>query len=121
MKQRIIQVIGLPGSGKTTTINKFVSAHPDVTFLDYATNKIKNTYYKNYKYCIIESACGFSNIPSNVVQLRIPKTQWITQLTKRDGVIDHYYMSLLESQMIVPDSVVNSSEELFGYLSLNYA
>ena len=73
----LIQVVGLPCSGKSTTLKKLQKnlsfahidkqKHPTLTQIQEVITKTSKPH------CIIESACGFSDLESIVILLKVPQ------------------------------------------------
>jgi GTPase SAR1 family protein len=119
-----VQIIGLPCSGKTTIIKKYLSKNLDIDYIDIRSFNEPN---KNFKYVkkirkstsllIAESACGVSIPGTEVVRLDIPKKELFTRMLDRDNQLDEDYLSLLETQMIPAKFTVRSESALIGLLN----
>lgn len=109
----IIQLIGLPCSGKTYVLNKIKSKNKSILSLDLSNYKgsfrekrLKKdvTIAQNTnKFIIIESACGLENLNSIVILLRVSKHQLISNQQKRKETNSNYYKSQLIDQMLPPN------------------
>ena len=118
-----VQIIGLPCSGKTTIIKKYISANPNISYIDIRNfdEPNKNSKYirkikKSGSLLIAESACGVSISGTEVVRLDIPKTELFSRMLKRDKKLDEDYLSLLETEMIPAKFTVRSENALIGLL-----
>lgn len=105
---RVLQIIGLPGSGKTTAIEATRKSHPgSFSFLD-----IRNYQGKQYDRLlldiqnlpspvVVESACGVRSLPKDIVILiDTPFHIACQRCHNRDGHVDSDYMSLLTTQLL---------------------
>ena len=117
-----IQVTGLPGSGKTTHIQKFLKENPNVQFLDirdfngiYRERKFRKALREAKGPIIAESACGIRGT-GYVIRVNTPIETVYRQLQARDGHVDPEYLSLLGTQMVPAHCTLNSPEHLFGQL-----
>jgi len=120
-----IQVIGLPGSGKSTQIAKFRNFKPDVQLLDIRLfnggrrdRLFKQAIVRTERDLIAESACGVYVKGSIVVHLKTPMRRVYAQLFKRDGYVDEDYLSLLSTQLIPAQYTIDVPAELPELLSL---
>lgn len=118
-----IQVIGLPGSGKTTYIRKFLEENPDVQYLDirnfsgrYRERKFRKAFQSTVDPVIAESACGIRNT-GHIIRVNTPIETTYRQLEARDGVADAEYLSLLGTQMVPAHCTLEAPEDLPGYLT----
>ena len=121
-----IQVIGLPGSGKTTYIKQYLGARQPntITYYDTASffgenfkEKFKKKVKRSKENVIAESACGVYIRDSEVIKLDIPTNQRRRQYREREGKeLDIQYESLLETQMIPARYTVKSGRALFEIL-----
>lgn len=114
-----IQVIGLPGSGKTTGINIYIDKNKDMSVLDLATFKapgrerlFTEAIKKQDSDLIAESACGVDLSGTYVVKLKITESKLIDQLLQRGDKFDLCYTSYLVSQMLPANYTVSNSEQL---------
>ena len=121
----LIQVVGLPCSGKSTTIKSLSSIydfihldkknmHSCAVFNDFK-QKIKADPNKIY---IIESACGFESPESIVVLLRVPKSQLKKQTKMRNEKFTEHDYEQLNDQIIAADYTAYSTKELLKTLKM---
>lgn len=117
-----LQVIGLPGSGKTTAVARVASKHRDIKLIDIrdflaAGHFKKEVQFKKAiiedksKKLIAESACG-AKVNLYTIRLDVPIQQVYHQLRLRGDHVDEDYLSILHSQMVPADCTINSSEDL---------
>ena len=102
-----IQIIGLPCTGKTTYIKRYLEEYTDITYIDINnyTNSNKQREYKNAILkasgkVIAESACGVSLRNTEVVRLETDVRTLYQRNISRDKNLDEDYLSLLRGQMI---------------------
>jgi broad-specificity NMP kinase len=123
----IVQVIGLPGAGKTTAINSYLSKRKlvNVNYIDICSFKGENKeklFRKAIKatngHVIAESACGIYRIPGYIVKINTPIEAVYNRLRRRSSDVDPDYLSLLNSQMITANSHVEDEEELSQILDV---
>lgn len=120
-----IQIIGLPGSGKTTAIKKYLALnkHKYINYIDYANfsnkknllNKIKQLNGSNL---IIESACGMILNNTSIIKYDKPIQEVYKNFNDREGYLDEDYISLLESKMIPAKYTVRTDGALFNMLDI---
>ena len=118
-----IQIIGLPGSGKTTVIEKYLIDNKHINYLDYAKFPNKKHFYKKLKELkstslIIESACGMILNNTPIIKYDKPIQEVYRNFNKREGYLDENYMSLLESKMIPAKYTVRTEKALFNILDI---
>lgn len=119
----IVQVVGLPGAGKTTGINAYlaeIQLHR-VQYLDIAHYSGPNKEW-DFKRSILEashtapviaeSACGQPRLPGYVICIDPPPLVIYQRLLERDGVLDEDYLSLLKTCMTRAHRTIDSAEEL---------
>lgn len=113
-----VQVIGLPGAGKTTGISKFYwercpswdwPLFLDVRDIGYPLLHI--SIVSTPQSLIAESACGVQ-AASYVLSLSPPMHIVYDQLMQRDGELDENYISQLASNMPSADRTITSSDDL---------
>ena len=118
----VIQVTGLPGAGKSTAINKYISSLDPkcpVEYLDIANFtgnlRVKEIYSRIAKAkhtVILESAIGL-NCPSKaIIRLACSIDTVSARLLSRDGNFNHRYLTLLNELMITPTDIIESPEDL---------
>ena len=118
-----VQIIGLPGSGKTTYIQQYLrNTNLDVAFLDirnfagtYRDRLFRQAILQHSGNLIAESACGVRRA-GLVIQIDTPIQQVYAQLLKRDKQFDEEYLSLLGTQMVTADYTLEMPEDLPGLL-----
>ena len=118
-----IQIIGLPGSGKTTVITKYLAKNKNIKYLDYAKFHNKRDFYKKLKELnntnlIIESACGMMINNTSIIKYDKPIQEIYRNFNNREGYLDENYMSLLESKMIPAKYTVRTDKALFNMLDI---
>jgi broad-specificity NMP kinase len=99
----IIQLIGLPGVGKTTLLKNFNSIKKiDIKDFNCSNRELEITkYISNVKEnLIIESACGIEIENSIVILLKKNKKIVKQQLQSRGESEDFYDLQAIEDQMI---------------------
>lgn len=120
----IVQIIGLPGTGKTTLIKDYLkNTFLDIDYFDLANYTGKHKNYncttdikKSSKKTIVESALGL-NIPCSKVLLYKQDTRTVYHRhLLREGYLDEDYLSLLETKMIKPDFTVTTQKAMFTVL-----
>ena len=116
-----IQIIGLPCSGKTTAIKKFLKQNKNVSYLDIRdynsnTKKFKTDIIKKNGNLIAESACGVNIFDTEIVRLEIPIRTLNKRSLLRDKEFDDDYMSLLTTQMIPAKYTVRDEKALIELL-----
>jgi hypothetical protein len=119
----IVQVIGLPCSGKTTALKKWFKTNNDVKYYDVVNfSEFKNvktelSKTKNKK-VLLESACGIHLNNSTVILYRQPMSKILERHKIRKETIDEDYLSLLQSKMMIPNYTVNNNESLHNILDV---
>ena len=124
-----VQLIGLPGSGKSNFINNYIGKYTNVQHIDICD--IKATCYsereKIFKYQIVnsqgpliaESACGISIPHVYVIRLDVPLRYIYERFKGRESYLDEDYLSLLSTEIIRADYVVKQQPELLEILFNN--
>ena len=123
-----IQIIGLPGSGKSTGIHKFLRSqerykkfrHLDIRFFQ-GLNKeqaLVSAIDQSLLDVIAESVCGVRAKSNIVIRVQESLPTIYDRLLLRDGHIDENYLSLLAGQITSADFTVTSSDDLPGLLKL---
>lgn len=123
----IIQVIGLPGSGKSTLIKKYLENKSlnDVAYYDMANftgkdlerNFKKRIKSSSKKYILAESACGVHIHNSETIKLDIEIGIRREQYMDREGQEpDYHYESLLETRMVPPKYTIKNEQAFFDIL-----
>lgn len=119
----IIQVIGLPCSGKTTALKKWFKSNTNVKYYDIADfsqsknvkTKLSKTRNKNV---LLESACGIHLNDSIVILYKQPMSKILERHKIRKETIDEDYLSLLQSNMMIPNYTVNNTKSLYNMLDI---
>ena len=123
-----VQVIGLPGAGKSVGIARFLESAPGHNWIDIrhfsGPSKVRlfrQALLSSPPGTVGESACG-AYIPGDlVVRLNPPIDVVYRNCLERDGWLDEDYLSLLEGCMVEPHIVVSSPEELTRTLKRLFA
>lgn len=120
----VVQVIGLPCSGKTTAIKTFLEMNPSIKHIDIRDYKNENEFKKavtsfvDKKVEIVaESASGFYIEKTKVIKLEIPKMELYSRSLVRDKTFDADYFSLLETVMLRTKYTVSTKDGLIALLS----
>tara|TARA_Y100000310_G_C20512176_1_gene729426 strand:- start:298 stop:771 length:474 start_codon:yes stop_codon:yes gene_type:complete len=129
-----IQIIGLPGSGKTTLIKKYLERRksnldkPDPLNIKYYSlgadggqNKAEKIMRYAHRTIILETACGVAYTNSEIIKLEIPTKRRREQYLRRENLKEFtekmiQYESLLESQMLPAKYTVSTEEAFFNIL-----
>ena len=119
----IVQVIGLPCSEKTTALNEWFKKNQNVKYYDIANfnelSKVKSQIKKSHsKNVLLESACGIHLNNSIVILYKQPMKKIFERHKIRNEIIDEDYLSLLRSNMLVPNYTVNNSKSLYNMLDV---
>lgn len=121
----VVQIIGLPCSGKSTAIRQYLKTEQNIHYLDYANysnpfrllRKIKSILLKDSdSKILIESACGIRYNSNKVILYQQPIELVYQRHSKRNEPLDEDYLSLLQQEMIKPDLTVTSDKALFATL-----
>lgn len=120
----MVQVTGLPGSGKTTAIESFLGTTEElVRYLDLnmfsgptKEEEFASALLSVKENTIGESACGVTIPMGFTVRLDIPLEEVYQNLLLRDKTVDPDYLSLIRQAMIHPDVVVSNQHDLVGLL-----
>lgn len=116
-----IQVIGLPGAGKTTAIERFLEIYKphNVTYLDIRTvyepnkeSKFKKLIEQSKDNVIAESATGVWLANTITVHLDPPIETIYKNLKTRGSNVDPDYLSLLAGQIYTPNYRIIRAEEI---------
>jgi len=128
-----VQVIGLPGSGKSYLLKKYLKERDlkSILYIDMASeefNTKETCYVKDIKLfkkkiqntsrnVLAESACGVSLGETKVIKLIIDNVKRRKQFKKRENKdADIQYESLLETKMVPAAYTVKNEETLFNVL-----
>jgi len=121
----IVQIIGLPCTGKTTLINEYIKHNTKVNYIDLAKYKgrfkIKDCISdvkKSSGKILVESACGLAIQKSIVVLYKQPINLIYSRHELRGDHLDEDYLSLLSTQMKKPNFTVTSREAFNSTLDL---
>ena len=111
-----IQVIGLPGAGKTTGIQLF-NQQDLVSFLDIRSFNLNKEQgfikaIRDQGDLIAESSCGVDAGLTYIVKLEVEKTQLLKNLSNRGEKLGPYYIQCLKDQMLPANYVVHSTYDL---------
>ena len=117
-----IQVIGLPGAGKTTRIKQFLKETNllDIQHLDIGQltttwltkeQALKKFLTKKHN-LIAESACGIRRKDTIVIKVDTPPFIIYERCLIRDGFVDEDYLSLLSWQMIPASYILQTDSDL---------
>ena len=118
-----LQLIGLPGSGKTTALQllRSESKFSCLSFFDIRSyahlpfkkqHKIQQDINLISGPTLVESACGLYVPKSIVIRLEVPTPTLYERLRLRDGFVDCDYISFLREQMIPHQYTITSSGDL---------
>ena len=119
----IVQVIGLPCSGKTTALAKWFENNNHVKYYDIAnfnkSSKVKTQIRKcKTKSILLESACGIQLNNSIVILYKQPMKKIFERHKIRNEILDEDYLSLLQSKMLIPNYTVNNKKSLYNMLDV---
>ena len=119
----VIQVIGLPCSGKTTALKKWFKKNTNVKYYDIAnysqTKNVKTEINKlANKKVLLESACGIHLNNSIVILYKQPMSKILERHQMRNELIDEDYLSLLKSKMLIPNYTVINNKSLYNILDV---
>jgi len=120
----IIQVNGLPGSGKTTGINVFLQETKNQiqvvdkrSFLNFSSYESYLLSIKSNQNIIAEASCTGFLIPSIIIVLDTPINEIIQNLRKRgDSLRIDELISMQALISVQPDFKVKSTKELCSVL-----
>lgn len=118
----IVQVIGLPCSGKTTAIEEFLKNNKDIIHLDIRDSENEVQFRRlvkrhKHKNVIVESATGFNVKGSRVIRMNIDYSELYHRSMKRDKTFDEDYLSLLETVMLRTKYTANNEQGLIVLLT----
>lgn len=121
-----IQIIGLPGTGKTTGIRNYFKTQKEArdrplyidirNFVGVRREAKFAQAIKSYAEVIAESACGVP-ASSYVIKLQTPIRTVYQRLLERDKHLDEDLLSLYSMQMIRADYTLSTEEDLPSVLS----
>lgn len=121
----IVQVIGLPCTGKSTLINKYINKRKNlnIRYFDIANYSSVSKMYTDIKQylkssnnAIVESATGINIRASKVLLYKKDMKTIYKQYMDREGDLDEDYLSLLENQMFKPNYTVTDEQAMFAIL-----
>lgn len=119
-----VQIIGLPGSGKTTAIKEFLAEYNQCIYWLDIRNVTALQREKQFRMecqqvkwdLIAESACGIPLKSSYIVHLNIdPYIAWQRCQSRGDDVSLHYLYDL-RTQIMRADRIVDTPEQLTAAL-----
>jgi len=118
-----IQIIGLPGSGKTTAIKQYLrGTTSDIQYLDIRSfqgrcrdRSFRRAILQSEKIVIAESACGTS-VASTIIELKPAVHTVYRQFYDRDQWLDPNYMSQLGTRMMPADYTIGTQAALVELL-----
>ena len=120
----VVQVIGLPCSGKTTAIKSFLENNKDIIHLDIRDYENERDFYsivrqnmEANKRVIAESAAGINVRNTEVIRLQATKRQLMQRSLQRDNSFDEDYLSLLETVMLRTKYTANNRDGLIVLLN----
>ena len=121
----IVQIIGLPCTGKTTLIKQYLKTNQNISYIDLANFKEHTRYkdcikqvQKSRTNVIVESACGLAIKQSIVILYRQPINTVYARHILRGETLDEDYLSLLTTQMVKPNYTVTSEQSFNSTLDL---
>lgn len=121
---KIIQIIGLPCSGKSTAIKSYIEKNKNINYIDIASysgpnkfNTYKRNILKSSGNIIAESANGVAINSSYVIKLDIARQVLYQRTLERDGILDESFISLLEKNMIASQYTVHNEKALHAILN----
>ena len=120
-----VQIIGLPGAGKTTAIHRYLdNSELFITHIDiqtfpglYKAPRFKSKVLRHTGNVIAESACGIY-VPSYIIKLEPDIQDVYQQLLQRDGHLDEDYLSLLTGQMVPAHCTITLADDLSPLLDI---
>ena len=120
---KIIQVTGLPCSGKTTAISSYMLKNKNFKYLDIRShlgpskfNTYKKEILKSSGNIVAESASGIAIPGSYVIRLEVAKRVLYKRTLEREGELDEYFISLIEKDMIEPQYTAKNEKALHAIL-----
>ena len=120
----VVQVIGLPCSGKTTAIKTFLKNNQDIIHLDIRDCKNEKDFYsivrqnmETNKKVIAESAAGINIRNTEVIKLSATRKELYKRSMNRDNSFDEDYLSLLETVMLRTKYTANNKDGLLALLN----
>jgi len=120
----VVQVIGLPCSGKTTAIKSFLENNKDIIHLDIRDYKNERDFYsivrqsmETNKKVIAESAAGINVRNTEIIKLQATKKELMKRSLNRDNSFDEDYLSLLETVMLRTKYTANNKDGLIVLLN----
>lgn len=120
----IVQVIGLPCTGKTTALKKWLKQKKEkINYFDWADYENKAKFIQkinqhNLNKVLVESACGLEIKNSIVILYKQPQSLIYKRHELRNEILDEDYLSLLESNSMIPNYTVNNEKSLFNMLNI---
>lgn len=120
-----VQITGLPCSGKTTAIQQYIRDNPSIEYIDIRSftgknrfNKYRKTVLTSNSNLIAESASGIEMPNTYVIRLDTDKDTIYKRTLDREGTLDEYYLSLIETEMIKPQYTATDVKGLYAILDI---
>lgn len=119
-----IQIIGLPGTGKTTFVKQYINNNPKLNIKHFDIAEYKQQFKKNYEQkfkkdiqrykgnLIAESADGRNIATTIAIKYQLPYDIVSSRKQKRDMHCDDWYMSQLETIQIPTHYTAHSEQAL---------
>lgn len=124
----IVQVIGLPCSGKTTIINSVIKKNPEIKYYDIrmlsevTEIELLNNINKDSQnsLVILESALGFFNLKSFVIHYKANNSQYQKNLNFRQESISQIEKQRLLNEMIPANYTVYTDKDFSKIINILY-
>ena len=124
-----IQIVGLPGTGKTSAIQSYLkkNKHLNIEHIDIRTYHEINPYLKETLFhdaivsaknsVIAESACGVFCEETLTIKMEVSNKILYSRLKSRDKYVDFKYIMDLAGQIIPCHYTINKDDELSSLLN----